>query len=485
MSTTSPIKLPNPATWGNMWIGSHVRRYDVFMWYNASGSGSTTTGSATTGSPTVLNVASSGVAATFYTGQGIFIAGAGAAGANLVSAVSSVSGSTINLTVGVSTTVSGVLVQHDDTVAINAAIADAFNNGGGKVFFSRSCCDGIYRCSAPANGTTGGILTFPQNLTYENPVTVELVGECLGIVNQTDDLSVQYGCALDFSNAPNVTGTHGISAAASVGSTALNYTTIFNSLNVVIENLLIFMPNQSKVNGLMLRNAMQASIGDHVYIITKPDSANTWSSPTGASVGVWMPQWLNNVILNVGSAVIGTFNVNIVPGEHTRFNKPYLVYSNAAMYFYHTQDLVTGSVTIETSVSMIQVDASVSQAIPLDLNIDSEVTTSGGAWYSRGANDIIDTSNWLSGKIDYKIVNSATNPQIINLSGASNLNVKSLYDAPVYSAAGVPLPSASAVRKGYVLQVSDATTPTYLGAYVSGGSVAANVISTGSGWVTC
>jgi hypothetical protein len=54
----------------------------------------------------------------------------------------------------------------------------------------------------------------------------------------------------------------------------------------------------------------------------------------------------------------------------------------------------------------------------------------------------------------------------------------------IYSAAGTPLPAATAGLKGARAVVSDATTPTYLGAYVSGGAVVAGVICTGSAWVT-
>ncbi len=54
----------------------------------------------------------------------------------------------------------------------------------------------------------------------------------------------------------------------------------------------------------------------------------------------------------------------------------------------------------------------------------------------------------------------------------------------LYSAAGTPLPAASSALKGARAVVSDATTPTYLGAYVSGGAVVAGVICTGSAWVT-
>jgi hypothetical protein len=54
----------------------------------------------------------------------------------------------------------------------------------------------------------------------------------------------------------------------------------------------------------------------------------------------------------------------------------------------------------------------------------------------------------------------------------------------VYSAAGTPLPAASTALKGTRAMVSDATTPTFLGAYVSGGAVFAPVICDGTDWLT-
>ncbi len=56
----------------------------------------------------------------------------------------------------------------------------------------------------------------------------------------------------------------------------------------------------------------------------------------------------------------------------------------------------------------------------------------------------------------------------------------------IYSAAGTPLPTASDALKGARAVVSDATIPTFLGAYVSGGAVMAPVLCIGlsGGWVT-
>lgn len=58
----------------------------------------------------------------------------------------------------------------------------------------------------------------------------------------------------------------------------------------------------------------------------------------------------------------------------------------------------------------------------------------------------------------------------------------------IYSAAGVPLPTCSLATKGFREVVSDATNPTYMGAYASGGKVTVEVICSYNGstysWVT-
>jgi hypothetical protein len=54
----------------------------------------------------------------------------------------------------------------------------------------------------------------------------------------------------------------------------------------------------------------------------------------------------------------------------------------------------------------------------------------------------------------------------------------------LYSAAGTPLPTCNTAEKGAQFVVSDATSPTYLGTYTSGGSTVASVLCNGGNWVT-
>lgn len=91
--------------------------------YNASGSIATTTGSCSSSSnPTTLTV---GSATGWLVGQGIDIAGAGVAGADLITSVTVIAGTTFTINTGCSTTVSGATVNHDDTAALSAAITAA------------------------------------------------------------------------------------------------------------------------------------------------------------------------------------------------------------------------------------------------------------------------------------------------------------------------------------------------------------------------
>jgi hypothetical protein len=59
-----------------------------------------------------------------------------------------------------------------------------------------------------------------------------------------------------------------------------------------------------------------------------------------------------------------------------------------------------------------------------------------------------------------------------------------LRTATTYSAAGTALPACNTASQGTHAQVSDATSPTYLGTYTSGGSVIAPVFCNGTNWLT-
>lgn len=54
----------------------------------------------------------------------------------------------------------------------------------------------------------------------------------------------------------------------------------------------------------------------------------------------------------------------------------------------------------------------------------------------------------------------------------------------IFSAAGTPVPTCTSGIKGTMVQVSDATSPTYLGTYTPGGAVLVPALCNGTAWIT-
>lgn len=85
--------------------------------------------------------------------------------------------------------------------------------------------------------------------------------------------------------------------------------------------------------------------------------------------------------------------------------------------------------------------------------------------------------------------NSSFNaPFTLTLYGASTLATGQVLPNVLYSAAGTPLPTCAAGIQGEMATVKDATSPTYMGAYTSGGAITAAVICSYNGtayaWLT-
>jgi len=102
-----------------------VGMVDPVSIYNGAGVITTTTGSISSGNNALTVVSASG----WLVGMGIAVHGAGGGGAELITTVSNILGNTFTLAASASTTVSGATVNHDDTLAIQAAI-----NSGSNVY---------------------------------------------------------------------------------------------------------------------------------------------------------------------------------------------------------------------------------------------------------------------------------------------------------------------------------------------------------------
>jgi hypothetical protein len=113
-------------------------------------------------------------------------------------------------------------------------------------------------------------------------------------------------------------------------------------------------------------------------------------------------------------------------------------------------------------------------------NVTSNVirTWNGSAWQTGGNSGSVTTVSVVSANGFSGSVATATTTPAVTLS-------QTRFEPTVlYSAAGTALPAASSGLKGQIAVVSDATTPTYLGTYTSGGAVVCAVICNGTAWVT-
>jgi hypothetical protein len=138
--------------------------------YNASGAGATaTTTSGTFGVGTSGPVTS---CSSFTGGEGVYIAGAGASGANYIGTVVSCAGTTLTVTPATSTSVaSGAVVQHDETAAFVAAIAALGAVPGGGTIWGPA---GLYLVNGPLTDTGGAnaVLAVPKIANYASNLVV-------------------------------------------------------------------------------------------------------------------------------------------------------------------------------------------------------------------------------------------------------------------------------------------------------------------------
>jgi len=165
-------------TMQGMWV-SLTGRANLADFY-ASGDSTQVITTGTNAAGVTINVSDG---STFRANQGIYVAGAGAAGVAYIGTVQSVSGNAVTVAPATSTSVAaGTLVQHDDGAAINAALAAVTNRYGGDVYAP----NGYYRSNGPLDGTTNSIITFPQVRQSEAPMrTVRLLGESYGLYSIT------------------------------------------------------------------------------------------------------------------------------------------------------------------------------------------------------------------------------------------------------------------------------------------------------------
>ena len=386
--------------------------------YNASTSGATTTASsATFAAGTTGTVAS---CSTFVAGNGVYIAGAGASGANYIGTIVSCAGTALTVTPATSTSVaSGALVKHDETAAFQAAIT-AIGSSGGTIYIP----DGTYLVNGSLQDTGGAnaVLTMPavalnsapsQSITLKGLTRPVGIGDTGGAIIQTDI------------NSGNFLG--GYSAAGPFGG--------FIAANVSLENVR-FRSTSTNPCAVMVNGTFFATLSTNdIWIDSK--AAGTPTCTTGA--GVYYSTLSNDVENNIPSLSVVGFYALARFSEHAHVGRV----DGANSHLGYVFDSESGSAPGSTAGNTISVDymwcqlcdyeisAGVSQTTVNIQAADFEVTTTAA---------VNDPGNLLRGQVNYNVpYNDARSTSTITaamVNGGTNLYMNNLkYPGAFYSTA--------------------------------------------------
>jgi hypothetical protein len=373
--------------------------------YNASGQGATTTTtSGTFGVGTSGSVAS---CSTFNANQGVYIAGAGAAGANYVGTIVSCTGTTLTVTPATSTSVGGgTVVQHDDTAAIQAAIT-ALASTGGNIRFN----DGVYLANGPLQDGTGAnsILLMPSIPAIGNSTVTRFLGfkEPASLANTTQPNGAVLKTAATSGSL--------LGGYCHSGCTTLNFT----YAGIDMEYMTVLAPTNPSITAI---NASWIGTARFYHFSVGTGNSSLPSSTTG--FGVVFPLAGNDVRLSSTDLYVSGFGTCVQTGEHTTIlelgesncikgivpqSRPSTPFAGNIQHIVHAWcQVCTYQLAAASDVATIKIDS-----------LDIETATTNG---------IYDPTNKLYGDVGFNVQAAAgavtpTNPAV---NGAANLCIHNI-----------------------------------------------------------
>jgi hypothetical protein len=266
--------------------------------YNGSAAGATTTTGTFSASATSGTV---GSCSTFAAGNGLLIAGGASGGWNNTSYIGTVvscSGTTLTITPAITNAVTGAVVQHDETAAINAATA-ALNTIGGTIRFPvLSATDrGMYLVGGPLLQTSGAnaILPMPQIANYAvTPIAIRLLG--------------MTGHAYDAPIIKTPLNTAGAKLIGGFDSATGGGFPNFTNVILLLDSIHIQGPDagdETLVDGTWLLGLQTTQV-----------IADTPTPAKGHGNGVLFPTISNNIYLKVDDLTVAGFSTCVRVGEH-------------------------------------------------------------------------------------------------------------------------------------------------------------------------
>lgn len=375
-------------------------------WWNSAGLAATTTGSISNGSSSLTVASADG----YKVGQGIYIAGAGAAGVSLVTRITAINGNVLTLANAASTLVAGALVQHDDTAAILATMAAGFTGRGAVIRLN-----GYYRINGPYDGTSNAILTLPNNTSANEPYAMVFEGPAPQI--SSENAGATRGAVWDYSDARTGAGTEPSFMAARLWVSTVGGLANFNYVEPTVRNIYMHAPPNPSLNGLNFHNAINAII-EHV----KLDTDNLFSAtvqPTNQRTAFMMPGVGNHAVCRFTDVYERGYYSGYRFSEHTRFDYAFASKNIAGFVPEHGYHANSGYIEVEWCPRMIdfsQVGLPTNSS-NVDLVMSIERYDTAGQWWSKVASeDIYDPNAIAHGKVEYVLTLAGVGISALRLS---------------------------------------------------------------------
>ena len=394
--------------------------------YYASCVAATTTTSGTVVASVTIPVAN---ASTYSANQGIFIAGAGVSGANFVGTVASVSGNTITLTSATSTSVTNALVQHDETVALNTAIAAiAAGTVGARIQLPPGTCNfnGPLQQTSLANAIIP-MPNIPATVTGWGPgITIEIDG--------TDVPYVDYPLVTASTLFPHQKGTiiqtQGTSGnLIGAQNTSFGSWGPFTAIKLVLDRLTFRSPQNPGITMVNAGWIDELSIGDVTFDVFQGITGSLTglpAQPTNTNgVALVTPAYDNQASIYIKHMQATGYYTCIDAGEHLYINEA--EFNNC----WQAMNVTSGGHAVHGNRILMQGDAygitaSLASTIVIE-NLDVEFDNMSG-WLAGVPNGsvIYDPNNYLSGSVSYTVPHNPFYYGTYTQYGGANLSVVNL-----------------------------------------------------------
>ncbi len=311
----------------------------------------------------------------------------------------------------------------DDTAAIQAAINDTWNAGGGTVYLP----PGKYLCNGTLDTNSHSILRIPF-ITYTaaggtNTPSVELRGafpvswwlsgldsatyqETRIVTTRTDGVAAN-GDAL-FACGPFI-----------AGSFPADMFTNMNWSRLTIRNIRFVLPANPTFYGLRLDCLSMATVEDCDVATT-----NVTVQPTHGTVGIRMPASYNYGINFLYRTMVSGFGTGVKTGEHFRSNGCYISRNVTGIEF---EGAIHPSFVEGIIIDGSQTCISITATHQIMMNVGIEHLDATYPWMQT-TNDVVDFNSDGSGQIFYDIFNDVggTHAADIIIYNAINLRFTSL-----------------------------------------------------------